>query len=81
MAKHRSGDTPSDRRGRTLPGRARDRARGADEDHGTPHEAGGRRADRRATRTQTVRVGLFGGVSTSRHDRDIPDISTRWRRR
>ena len=66
MAKHRSSDQPSDKYGRTIPGRARDRATGADEDHGAPHEVSGERADRRAGREQIVRVGLFGGTKVYR---------------
>ena len=54
------------------------------DDHGAPHEApaGSARGDRRATRAQTVRIGIFGGVSSSRYDRrDIPELRDRFRRR
>jgi len=63
--RHRSGDQPSDSKGRTIPGRTRDRARGADEDHGAPHEVTGRRAAKRI-RTGSFRVGILGGIHNDR---------------
>lgn len=48
-------------------------------DRGTPAEVSGKRADRRASRTQTVRWSPWGGLSTSRHDRDIPELRERYR--
>lgn len=80
MPKHRSGDQPSDRRGRTWPGRARDRVAGdGTDDRGQPEAVTGRRANRRATRTQVIRYGPFGGVRSSR-EAGARDIADRWRR-
>ena len=74
-------DKHSDDHGRTRAGRARDRVRGADEDHGTPTSAGrGRQAERRAVRTQTVRVGVFGGEKIVDDRRSSGDLRDRWRR-
>ena len=58
------------------------RRRGAD-DHGAPHEvpAGSARGDRRAGKIQTVRIGIFGGVRTTRASRRCEgDRRDRWRR-
>ena len=78
--RHRSGDTPSDDRGRTFWGRARDRVTGdGTDDRGNPEAISGRRADRRARRTQTVRYGLLGGVRESDRERKARDLRDRWR--
>jgi hypothetical protein len=80
MANHRSGDQPSDRRGRTWPGRIRDRLAGdGTDDRGTPEAVGGRRGARRATKAQTIRYGPLGGVRSSR-EAGARDIADRWRR-
>ena len=81
MPKHSNGHTSSQRGGGKH---GTDNGRGGGwraKDAGTPQEVGGKRAERRASRTQVVRVGPFGHLSTSRHDRDIPDLASRWRRR
>lgn len=76
MAKHTNGRTSSQRGG----GRhGTDNGRGGlahREDHGAPQEATGRRADRRANRTGTFRVGIMGGITTSREAR-----ATDWNKR
>lgn len=70
MPKHTNGRTSGQRGG----GRhGTDNGRGGDlahrEDHGAPQEATGRRAARRADRSGTFRVGILGGVTTSREGR------------
>lgn len=81
MGSHSNGHTSSQRGGGKH---GTDNGRGGGyrtRDGGTPEEVGGRRAERRADRTQVVRWTPWGGASTSRHDRDTPDLASRWRRR
>lgn len=81
MAHRRSGHT-SDQRGGGRHGTDDGRGGGyRSRDGGAPEEVSGRRADHRAGKTQTVRVGILGRISTSRHDRDIPELRDRFRRR
>ena len=72
-------DKPSDDRGRTRAGRARDRVLDRDSDHGAPTEASGKRADRRASHTQIVRTGIFGGTKVI-DGRRAGDLKDRWHR-